>query len=390
MTYVILGNGPAGTNAIESIRQIDQKGRIILVSAEDTLPYSRIMTPEYMTEEAGEQDLFIRDCDFYEKNRVELRLGNRAERLDLKQKTVFLENEETLDYDKLLIATGSRPFIPQWIDLKVEGVFSLWNKADAEQIREYLPKAEKIVIIGGGLVGLQAARALSSYGIKATVVEMLDRLMPTQLDTVAAGILIKAMESGGVKVLVNTKVERLIIEENCVAGLETDRETLPADAVIVATGVRPNLEFVAQSGLELDKGLIVNDYLQTSDPDVYAAGDVAQAKSFLTGEKVLRALWLTAVQQGKIAGANMAGSRVEYSGSHGMNSIQLFGLPIISLGELERPGAEHLTLAYPSSGAYSKVVLQEDKLFGLLMVGDVRKAGPLYYKLGEVFELNLS
>lgn len=384
MVYVIVGNGPAGTNAIEQIRNIDQTGKIILIAQEANLPYSRITTPEYMTNEIEEQDIYIRSADFYEYNRIETRLGHRVEQVLAHEKVVILEDGERIPYDKLLLATGSRPFIPRWIDMEIKGVFSLWNKADSEAIKEFLPQVKNAVIIGGGLVGLQAARALNTYGINVSVVEMANRLMPAQLDQTAGDMLLNSILDHGVQVLLGTEVKSLQVKDNKVEGVQTAAQFLEAELVIVAVGVKPNLDFLAESTVQIERGIVVNEFMQSSVPTIYAAGDIAQATSILTGESMLRALWLTAVQQGKIAGASMAGSREAYPGSHAMNSIQLFGLPIISLGRIEGgPGVEEVMLSQPSSGAYQKLLLEDGRLTGLLFAGEVQEAGIMYHKLGQ-------
>lgn len=384
MVYVIVGNGPAGTNAIEQIRKLDHTGKIILIAQEANLPYSRITTPEYMTNEIEEQDIYIRGADFYELNRVETRLGHRVEQVLEQENVVILEDGGRIPYDKLLLATGSRPCIPGWIDRGIEGVFSLWNKADSEAIKKLLPEVKNAVIIGGGLVGLQAARALNSYGITVSVVEMADRLMPAQLDQAAGEMLLKAIVQQGVQVFLGTEVKALQVKDNKVEGVQTVNQFLEAELVIVSVGVIPNIDFLRSGSVQIERGIVVNEYMQSSAPTIYAAGDIAQARSMLTGESMLRALWLTAVQQGKIAGASMAGSEEAYAGSNAMNSIQLFGLQVISLGRIEGgPGVEEIILSQPTSGVYQKLLLEDGRLTGLLFAGDVQEAGVMYHKLGQ-------
>lgn len=384
LIYLIAGNGPAGTHAIEQIRSLDPQGKIICVSAEKNLPYSRIMTPEYMVGESEEEELFIRGTQFYEDYRVETRLGVKIAQVLPESNHMLLDNGEQLYYDRLLIATGSSPIIPRWIELATEGVFSLWNKRDSEKIKEYLPQVNQAVIIGAGLVGLQAARALHSYGIQVVIVEMADRLMPTQLDLTASEILAETMSSEGVKILLSTKVDSLVIQNQKVQGVALGNEVIPAEMVLVAIGVQPNLSMFDGIQIHRDKGLVTDSTMQTSIRHIYAAGDVAQTLDGITGESVLRVLWLTAVQQGKIAGVNMAGGNETYLGSHGMNSIQLFGLSMVSLGELKSgPGIEEILLPPAGKGIYRKVLIKEGKLIGLLFVGDIQEAGVLYHKLGQ-------
>lgn len=383
MTFLIVGNGPAGVGAVERIRELDKSGKIILVSPEANPPYSRIMTPEYMTDEVKEEDLYIRGDDFYKRYQVETRLGRRVVQIIGGEHKALLDNGEEIVYDKVLIASGSHPIIPSWVDLKVEGVFTLWDKLDSERINRHLPETKEAVIVGGGLVGLQSARALTSYGIRVTIIEKLPRLMPLQLDETASKMLLSAIESQGVTVLLDTEVTALEAEEGRIKRVRTASAELLADMVHISIGVRPNLQMVEGSSLNKDRGLITDYHMQTSYPDVYAAGDVAQAPCQLTGKATLRALWLCAVQQGKVAGANMAGIREKYQGSKAMNSIQLFGLSFLSLGQVETlEGDEERIIKMPMSGAYHKFILNEGRLVGSILVEEVQKAGVLYHKLG--------
>jgi len=213
---------------------------------------------------------------------------------------------------------------------------------------------------------------------------MADRLMPAQLDQAAGEMLLKAIVNQGVQVFLGTEVKALQVKDNKVEGVQTVNQFLEAELVIVSVGVIPNIDFLSEGSVQIERGILVNEYMQSSVPTIYAAGDIAQARSMLTGESMLRALWLTAVQQGKIAGASMAGSEEAYAGSNAMNSIQLFGLPVISLGRIEGgPGVEEIILSQPTSGVYQKLLLEDGRLTGLLFAGDVQEAGVMYHKLGQ-------
>ena len=385
MVYLIIGNGPAGISAIEKIRELDDEGKIILVSKEDNQPYSRIMTPEYMTGEVEEEDLYIKGTDVYTMYGVETRLGKVVEKVIPEQNKVILDDKEEIVYDKLLIASGSRPIVPSWVNTDIKGVFTLWDKADSEKINDHLSGVKNAVIVGGGLVGLQVARALTAYGIKVTIIEKMNRLMPLQLDETAGSMLKEVLVNKGVSVLLDTEVTALDTDGQKIKAVRTKETEIPVDMVVLSIGVRPNLEMVADTSLEKEQGLIVDEYMHTNIPNIYAAGDIVQCHCRLSGDKKLRALWPCAIQQGKTAGTNMAGANIRYEGSTAMNSFQLFDFSVISFGQIEpTEGMEAKILQHPSSGSYQKLILEGGKLRGLIFVGDIQQAGPLFYKQGQM------
>jgi NAD(P)H-nitrite reductase large subunit len=384
VAYVVIGNGPAGISAIETIRQHDLKTNIVLISAEDNIPYSRIMVPEYMVGEIHEGEIYTRDPDFYNRHSVETKLGCKVVDINFDRKEVKLDSGEVVPYEKVLIAAGSSSVKPRWINPDLAGVFTLWDKKDAEAIKDYMKQVKHAVIIGAGLIGLQSARALTDAGVKVTIVEQQDRLMPTQLDYTASSMLQKAMESEGINIYLDTSVESIIEEEGHVAGVRTKTQTIQAEMVLVAIGVKTNIDFLQNSEINTNRGVLTNEKMETNIPGVYAAGDLAETTCLYSGEQLVRAIWLNAIKQGKVAGANMAGAGVSYQGSYGMNSIQLFGFPIISLGQVFiENGVDEIIISYPESGTYKKLMMSDGKLVGLLFVGDIQGAGPLYHKLGR-------
>jgi len=384
VVYLIIGNGPAGISAIESIRQIDDQGSIILISKENNQPYSRIMTPEYMTGEVEEEDLFFKGTDVYANYNVETRLGKMVEKVLPEQSMVVLDDGEKISYDKLLIASGSRPIVPSFAKEDIKGVFTLWDKIDSERVNNHLPRVKKAVIVGGGLVGLQMARSLTAYGIDITIIEKMNRLMPLQLDETASDMVKELLIRSGIKVLLDTEVVSLETDNQEIKGVLTKETKIPADMVLLSIGVRPNLEMVHHTSLEIDRGLLVNEYQQTNIRDIYVAGDVAQALCRITGGCNVRPLWPCAIQQGKVAGTNMAGGQEIFQGSIPMNSFQIFGLSVVSFGQIEvTEDVEEKIISYPASGAYQKLFLKEGKLLGIIFVGDIQQAGLLFHKHGK-------
>jgi NAD(P)H-nitrite reductase large subunit len=389
-----VGNGPAGISAIEGIREYDPNGEIVIIAFEGKLPYNRILVPEYMVGEVEESQLFIRDAAFFEKYKVEVVAGRRAIAVNIEEHSITLEdndnNKSELKYDRLLLATGSQNIIPSWIDHNIQGVYTLWDKADSLKIAARLKHTgiKRAVIIGAGLVGLQAARAFKSYGLDVTLIEKSPRVMPAQLDEVASKMLCQAAEKLGINIYLNTEVKSLRSTENKIEAVETVSAILPADIVLISIGVKPNIDWV-NNVISREKGILVDENLETNIPGIYAAGDIAQTQDSLSGESVLKAIWLNAIRQGKTAGANMAGARENYTGISSMNSIQLFGLSLIALGNTvkKQGSAPDITISeqilnYPSSGSYQKLVFSGGNLVGVLFVGDIRQSGILYHKLG--------
>lgn len=386
MKYIIAGNGPAAVHGVKAIRHRDPEGEILMISPEEGQPYSRITMPEYLTGEVSEEGIYFEE-DFYERWRVRTCLGRRIVKIHPEERYVTLDDGDTISYEELLLATGSHSSLPSWADLEVPGVYGLWCKADAEAISSQVGPDKKAVIIGGGLVGMQAARALSAQGMSVTIVELADRLMVTQLDHTAADMLKQATEKAGIQVFLSTMVEGIEKDAQgraCGVRLENGK-CLSADLVLVCVGVRPNLEMLDGLPIEHARGVLVDEGMRTSLPHVYAAGDVTQAPVYPAGEPAVRAIWLNAVEQGEIAGENMAGGCRRYEGSRAMNSIQLFGLSLISAGRtVAGAGQDEVILKDPeTTGVYQKLVLDGVTLVGMLLAGDVQQAGLLYQKIGK-------
>ncbi|MFH1153777.1 MAG: FAD-dependent oxidoreductase [Pseudomonadota bacterium] len=362
--YLIIGNGAAGTTAAETLRKLDSGAGIVMVTGEDLPYYSRIRLPEYVSGKLSEKDLIIKDLQWHTKKGIDLFTGTTIKTIDFKKKRVYGTNGENFFYDKLLIATGSHSFIPpvQGIDLK--NVFSLRGIQDARNLLKLGPNLKQIVLIGGGLLGLEAGSHILAGGRKVRVVEFFDRLLPRQLDAQGAAILQKMMESMGFSFELGQVTEKLVGKIQVEGVLLKSGETLKADAVVFSAGVRPNLELTKGSDIHTDKGIVVNERMETTMPDVYAAGDVAEFKG------INYCIWPEAVDQGRVAGTNMAGSEATYINLPPSNKLKVAGIDLASAGDID-PDNVHTSEIVSNDTVYRKLVKDKDgNLIGCIMLGD--------------------
>jgi nitrite reductase (NADH) large subunit len=292
--YLIIGNGVAGTTAAENIRKEDKKGNITMVTDENFPFYWRIQLNEYISGDITEEQLLAKKEDWYRDQNITLKLKTRIVGADAQKKIVVTEDRKELAYDSLLIATGSHSFIPPIKGSEKKGVFALRDVQDARDISLFAKSAEQVILIGGGLLGLEAGNALRKLGKKIMVVEFFPRLLPRQLDVDGAGRLQKIMEGMGFSFRLGAKTQEVTGEDQASGALLEGGETLSGQMVVISAGVRANLELAEPLGLKTDKGVVVDERLRTNQPDIYAAGDVAEFRGMPYG------IWPAAMEQGKI------------------------------------------------------------------------------------------
>ncbi len=380
MDYLIIGNSAAAVGAIETIRSHDRTNPITVISDEPYLTYSRPLISYLLAGQVSQENMFYREKDFYEKNRVEARLGEKAISVDPESKSITLDTGEKLFFDKLLLATGGTPIFPEVEGRDLEGVFTFTRWDDAEKIMEFMARnrIEKAVVVGGGLIGLKATEALVERGIKVTVVELADRILSITFDHKAARMVEGYLKEREVDVITdntvslikgdNSQVEKVILK---------DQREVQCQLLIFAIGVRPNIDLVKGTSIRVNRGIVVNKYLETSVPDIYAAGDVAEAFDLVMGIDRPIPIWPSAYIQGTVAGYNMAGLPREYEGWFAMNSVEICGLPTISVG-LTVPaedGYEILEDHHPQKLTYRKIVLKDDLVVGAIFISKIDRAG---------------
>ena len=381
MKYLIIGNSAAAVGAVEAIRRNDKGNFITIISDEPHHVYSRPLISYLLAGHTKEDKMYYRDENFYKENNVETVFNKKVTGVDTKKKQVILEDKKKIDYDKLLLATGGTPFIPPIKGKNRKNVYTFTKWSDAEEIMKISKKVQKAVVIGAGMIGLKAIEGLNAIGIDVTVVELAPEVLSRALDKDASRIVQRKMEEAGVEVITNNEVVEITGKGNTATGVVLrDKKKIKCDLVIVAIGVIPNTGFIKESGIKINRGIVVDERMETNVKGVYAAGDVVEALNMLTNEKMPIPIWPLAYRQGSIAGDNMSGGTLVYKGGFPMNSIEFPGAPTISLGIIDPRGEGYESLIKNDSknGNYKRIIIKNERLVGAILVGDdVDRAGIL-------------
>jgi len=370
--YVVVGNSAAALAAVDGIRKYDRTDRVLVLNAETGPAYSRVALPRYISGAVSREVLFIRRLADYGKLGVDLVEGARVVCTDAESKRLHLEDGRTIGYEKLLIATGSSCVVPPIPGLESVPRHFLWTLDDATRMKTAGEKASIALVVGGGFIGMLIAEAPSRLGVGVTVVEKEKQLLPQLLDEEGGRLFLRAVRERGISVRLGTRVEALKESDGGVKASLSGDGTMSADMVAIAVGVTPNLAAVKEGPCETEAGILVDDHLRASCEDVFAAGDVAEVEDFLSDERVVHAILPSAVEQGLVAGANMAGGNVAYTGSLSVNVVELFGVTVAHVGRFrEGPGDSAEMLGSSGYARYRKVVVDRGGcLVGGIYLGD--------------------
>lgn len=366
MNYVIIGNSAAAVGTISGIREIDPNGKITVISDEKYHTYSRPLISYWLQGKVTDKNIYYRDPDFYDKNGVETILGKKVTKINTEGKTVVLDDGISVPYDKLMVATGSKPFVPPMNGLDKVHYHTFMSYDSVKAIRAEVKPNMRVLIIGAGLIGLKAAEALSAYNAQITVVDMADRILPSILDVRAGVKMQKHIERQGVRFILGTSADELSEHS---AKLKNG-VTVDFDMLIIAVGVRPNTELVSDAGGKVERGIITDMTQKTTLPDVYAAGDCTVSYDASSDTEKILALLPNAYMQGETAGRNMAGRENYYVNAIPMNAIGFFGLHIITAGSYD--GEEYID---ETENTYKKLIFRDNTLKGYILMGDVKRAG---------------
>ncbi len=388
MKIVIIGNSVAGINAVEAIREKDKISDIRVISDEQTRAYSHPLLPNFVVGDVSraEERFYYRHRAFYEKNNVKTILGKSVVKVFPKNKYVQLNNEEKVEYDKLLIACGGKPIIPKMQGVELEGVHTLTNIKSADRLKSELSDIKSCVVVGGGLIGSKTAEKLAKKGIKVTLVELMKRVLFPVLDDTGADYIHKELKNLGVKLILEDSVVELKGDKKVKEVVLSSGKKIETDSVVVAVGVRPNLDFVSDSDIETNKGILVNDYMQTNIDTIYAAGDVVEAYDIVIAQKRPIPILPLAARQGRIAGLNIIDSNIKYKGGFPTNSITIGKTSFISMGIVDSDEFEVLQIQ--NGNEYRKFLIDDNKLVGAILVGNIEKAGMFNWMIQNKFDVS--
>ena len=376
MKYVIIGNSAAGISAAEVIRKNDSKGTITIISDEPFNTYSRPLISYYLKNKVAKERMYFRDEKFYEKMNIDTVLGKKVVRIDVETKKVIMEDDTFFKYDRLLLANGSVPFVPPIENLNNQGnVFSFMKWQDSIEIKEYAKKEHKVVIIGGGLIGLKAAEGIHSTCEDVTAIDLASKLLTTILDDKAGEMVSNHIINNGIKCLLNDTVVSVQGTDKVESVTLKSGAVLPCDLLVLAVGVRPNTALALTAGIKVSRGVMTDNYMLSSVENIYAAGDVSESYDILDGVSKVLALWPNAVYQGKVAGDQMSDGKTTYDGGFAMNAIDFFGMRIMTCGLINPPEDEYEIATYVEDGKYKKLVVKNDQLKGFILMNYPHRAG---------------
>lgn len=368
---VIAGGGIAGVSAAETIRRVSPEASITLLALDPELPYYRLNLTRYLAGEITRDKLPIHPAAWYAEQRIELGCGAMVERIVPEARQVVLGDHRTISYEKLILTLGSHCYVPSLAGTQLHGVIALRTAADADEILRRIGEGARCVCIGGGVLGIETAGALAQRGADVTMLESHDWLMPRQLNRKAADILQRHIQSIGVKVVKNAKTREITRDERVTGVALEDGRVLPAELVVLATGVRPNTALARKTGIEVNTGIVVNNHLECSLPDMFAAGDVAEHNGQVYGA------WAASQYQGSIAGLNAVGIRTAFGGLPRSNTLKALGLDITSIGRFQPEDGSYIVVESEALTAYLEFVFRDGRMVGAILIGHSELAAPV-------------
>lgn len=375
MKIIIIGNGIAGISAAEAIRGRDKNFEIVMYTDERHYHYSRPRVIEYLSGKVDVNTIIIKKEEFYKQNNIKLNLNSKIISIDTQNKKIILSDGRQDNFDRLIIAAGAYSFLPPVDGADTEGVFTLRTIDDADKIVSFSRGKNKALVIGGGLLGIEAAMSLKTLGLDVAIVEVFDRLLPRQLDKDSAKILQAMLEEKGLKFLLPKQTSSIEKNNDLLKINFKDNTSAIADLTLFSAGIRCNLKIIEGSGIEFGMGIKVNEYMRTNIPDIFAAGDIAEYHGVVYG------IWPAAKEQGTAAGINATGEKTEYKGSVLSTKLKVVGIELASIGSIEH-GEGIQIHTKQDKGIFKRVFVKDSKLVGAILLGDTSQ----YSKLQDIIK----
>ncbi|MCK4665245.1 NAD(P)/FAD-dependent oxidoreductase [Candidatus Dependentiae bacterium] len=372
MRFIIIGDGVAGDSAAMSIRQVDQESEIFIFTDESIPFYYRPRLIDVVSGEIELNRIIIHNQGFYKNKNIKLFLSSRIKEINTKKNFILTESGEEFTYDKLLIAAGAHPFIPPISGSDKDGVIALRDAADLERIQKFLPGINKVIMIGGGLLGLETGNAFLKQGKQVSVIEFFNRLLPRQLDGEGASILKSQLELKGLSFFLDEVTEEITGSDQ-ISGIKTKSgKEIPGELVVISAGVRSNLDIIRETPIKINKAITVNEYLQTSVSNIYAAGDCAEVNGRFYG------IYPPSMEQGKAAGFNIAGKEMKYEDIPTSHKLKVVGIDLFCVGKLDMEN-KLKTISYTNQDGYiyKKAFLEDDKIVGAMLLGNLDGASEI-------------
>ncbi len=392
MNIVIIGSSAASKSAVETLRSKSAHSlKITVITHDKKYYYSRVLLPNFISEELAEEALYFVDSKFLSDKRIRI-INGKAKSIDPLDKTVEVQGYGYVNYDKLIITTGASPSKLEVSHSDISGMYYLRNFEDALAIKKKAAIINHCVVLGGGLVSLKAAWALKKIGKNVTVIVSSNQVLSQVADQYSSKIAKEVFEENGVNIVLDALVEEFIDDHGSISYVKLkDGNIMPCEMVIIGKGVKPNIEITKNTEIEVCQGIIVNKRMKTSVKDIYAAGDVVECNSLLQDDKCTYTLWPDAVHQGRIAACNILGIDREYVGGMNMNSVSFYGTHFISMGIIRERDTKDYDVHYkydPLKRIYKKIILKDDKLVGAILVGDISFAGMIYWDIKSKKSVN--
>ncbi|WP_099321164.1 NAD(P)/FAD-dependent oxidoreductase [Anaerococcus sp. Marseille-P3625] len=363
--YLIIGNGIAGLAAAEEIRKNDENGKILIVSKEEIPTYWRTRLSALIAKDFDKDDIYVKKDAWYQEKNIEEKLDTEVEKLDLENNKAILANGEEIEYGKVLLATGARAFVPPIKNVESKGVFAIRSLDDLISFKEYAADKKEVVIIGGGILGLEAAFSVKELGKEVSVIEAADYILNRQLDHALSKKLEESLNEMGIKTYTGKATEEILANDGKVSGIKlSNGEEIKADVIMVQAGVRSIIDLAKNSNLEVDRGIIVNDNLQSKKENVYAAGDCAQIGNFTIG------LWTASQEMGKIVGRNMTGAKETYEKPKPFSTLMIGNIKVFSAGMTSGEGIEEMKAE--KDGNIYKLFKKDGKFVGGILWNDIK------------------